>query len=56
MDIKEIRVIESQESFKNDVKKAQDKLGREMLSDDDLFVLTCDKLLRTSTFEEKGYK
>jgi hypothetical protein len=52
---KEIQEIESHEAFQNEVKKAQEKLGREMLSDNDLFVLTCEKIVRTYTFEEKGY-
>ena len=53
---KEIQEIESHEAFQNEVKKAQEKLGNEMLSDNDLFVLTCEKILRTYTFKEKGYK
>ena len=51
-----IKEIESAESYTKKLKVTQDKLGKEMLTDDDLFVLTCEKLLRTFTFEEKGYK
>lgn len=52
----EIKEIESTESFTKELKDIQKKVGKKMLTDDDLFILTCEKLLRTYTFEEKGYK
>lgn len=52
----EIKEIESAESFTKELNAIQNKVGKEMLSDNDLFILTCEKLLRTYTFEEKGYK
>ena len=52
----EIQEIESTESFTKELKAIQNKIGKEQLTDNDLFVLTCEKLLRTYTFEEKGYK
>ena len=52
----EIKEIESAESFTKELKAIQSKVGKEMLTDNELFVLTCEKLLRTYTFEEKGYK
>lgn len=52
----EIKEIESTESFTEELKTARKKVGKKMLSDNDLFLLTCEKLLRTYTFEEKGYR
>ena len=52
----EIKEIESTELFTKELKAVQKKVGKEMLTDNDLFMLTCEKLLRTYTFEEKGYK
>ncbi len=51
-----IKQITSAESFTEELKKVQKKIGKEKLSDNELFILTCDKILRSYTFEEKGYK
>lgn len=51
-----IDVVRSREEFKERAKEGQDKIGEKMLDDNDLFVMTCQKIARTHTFEEKGYK
>lgn len=51
-----IEEIESVESFSKKLHVVQKKIGKEILSDNDIFILTCEKLMRTYTFEEKGYK
>ncbi len=48
--------IESAETFTEELKRVQKKIGKEELMDNDLFILTCEKILHTYTFEEKGYK
>ncbi len=53
---KEIQEITSAESFKENCKKVKRKIGKEPLTDDDLFILLCKKIMRTYTFEEKGYQ
>jgi hypothetical protein len=47
--------IDSQESFERRLREAREKTGKVLLDDDNLFVLTCEKLLHTYTFEERGY-
>jgi uncharacterized membrane-anchored protein YjiN (DUF445 family) len=53
---KRIKEIESEESFAEKLKEVKKKVGKELLTDDDLFIMICEKILRTYTFEEKGYK
>ncbi len=48
--------IDSAEAFAEELKRVQKKIGKEELTDNDLFILTCEKILHTYTFEEKGYK
>lgn len=38
------------------VKNVQDRIGRELLTDDDLIVLATEEISRTYTREEKQYK
>ena len=47
--------IESEESFVEKLKVVKKKIGKELLTDDDLFIMMCEKILRSYTFEEKGY-
>ncbi len=52
----DLKTIESAEAFAKELKRVQKKAGKEKLTDNDLFILTCEKILHTYTFEEKGYK
>lgn len=52
----EIKEIQSAEEFAGKLKAVKRKMGKELLSDDDLFVLACEKIARTYTYEEKGYQ
>ncbi len=52
---KKIREISSSDSFVQRLEQAKNKLEHELLNDDDLFVMACEKLMQTYTFEEKGY-
>ncbi len=51
-----IKEITSVEAFTEELKKVQKKIGREKLTENELFILTCEKILRSFTYEEKGYK
>jgi hypothetical protein len=42
-------------AFLQRVKKVQERIGRELLTDDDLIVLACEEISRTFTREEKQY-
>ena len=53
---KKIIEIESAESFTEKLKEVKKKVGKELLTDDDLFIMICEKILHSYTFEEKGYK
>jgi len=53
---KETKEIESAEMFAENLKEVKKKIGKELLTDDDIFCLLCEKIMRTYTFEEKGYK
>ncbi len=53
---KKIKEIESAESFAERLKEVKKKVGKELLTDDDLFIMICEKIFHTYTFEEKGYK
>jgi len=53
---KKILEIESAESFTEKLKAVKKKVGKELLNDDDLFIMMCEKIMRSYTFEEKGYK
>ena len=53
--MKNIKPILSYNYFKKRKKEVENKLGNEILTDDDLFILACDKLFHSYTYEEIDY-
>jgi hypothetical protein len=46
---------ETPETFQQAVDKVKEKVGKELLTDDDVLVLACAEIARTYSREEKGY-
>ncbi len=46
---------ETEETFRQAIKKVKEKLGVQLLSDDDILMLACEEIARTYGREEKGY-
>lgn len=47
--------IESEALYKERLENVRKRTGKEILNDDDIFVLVCEELLHTYTYKEKGY-
>lgn len=52
---KEINKIVSFEYFSNRQKEVAEKVGKKELNYDDLFILLCEKILISYSYEEKKY-
>ncbi|MGD9201713.1 MAG: hypothetical protein PVI26_09135 [Chitinispirillia bacterium] len=51
----ETQKIVSIKYFSERRKEVVEKIGRKLLNDDDIFILMCEKLLKSYTYEEKKY-
>ena len=51
-----IKNITTYTCFLKRLKEIKEKMGKHILTDDDLFVLMCEKIIQSYTYEEKDYQ